>query len=98
MPTKKKAPKKKSAAKKKESSPQETVEVADRLVIQVAIGARDNADLQMQLAQARVGEREREKEAAEAQLSRLMSQLNEKYNLTPGKDKVDVQTGIITRG
>ena len=101
MATKKKAaPKKKPAPKKAKptASPEEKADPVDILTLQVASKSLEAAELKLQLAQASIEKLQIEKQTMEEQMKRLISQANEKYQLTAGKDRLDLSTGAITRG
>jgi hypothetical protein len=91
--------------KKKKSSPAEEptkapeqVEKEDLLILQIAATSRENFTLKVQLTQANLEKLTREQEAAHKQYQRVIQQANEKYNLVAGKDTLDINTGVITRG
>ena len=71
---------------------------ADFLTLQIAAKSLENIQLKMKLAQANFSEMQTEKERLEKQFQNLVSQANEKYTLAPGKDKISLDTGVITRG
>jgi len=94
-----------SANKKKKSAPveeptkaPEQVEKEDLLILQIAATSRENSMLKVQLTQANLEKLTRDQEVAHNQYQRVIQQANEKYKLAAGKDTLDINTGVITRG
>lgn len=94
----KKTAKKSAATKDNTNGKPMEVEPGDLLVLRVASTSRENADLKLQLAEFNLEKLKQESEQAASQFAQLQQQANEKYELTPGKDTVNINTGEIVRG
>lgn len=97
MSAKKMSKKKTTPAAEKKPEP-EAIERDDLLILQIAAKSSENTALKLQLAQVNVEKLQAEKQQMDTQMQRLSLQVNEKYKLVPGTDKLDINTGTITRG
>jgi hypothetical protein len=95
MSTKKMSKKKTTPAAEKKP---EAIERDDLLILQIAAKSSENTALKLQLAQVNVEKLQVEKQQMDTQMQRLNLQVNEKYKLVPGTDKLDINTGTISRG
>jgi hypothetical protein len=74
------------------------VALEDLLKLQITLKEAENAQLRRQLAEADLEKYTRLVDTSSAQLKRIVAQANEKYQLRPSLDTLDVATGKITRG
>jgi len=99
MSAKKMSKKKTTPAAEKKPEPEaEAIERDDLLILQIAAKSSENTALKLQLAQVNVEKLQVEKQQMDTQMQRLNLQVNEKYKLVPGTDKLDINTGTISRG
>lgn len=94
----KKVMKREAESKEPEKGKVGQVEERDLMVLQVAVKDLEIVSLRLKLAQADVENLQRDRQRLTEQMQRLTRQANEKYNLVSGSDKLDLATGIITRG
>jgi len=66
------------------------LEVVDALVLKIAYLQKENADLKAQLVDT-------QKKLAEKELQAHITALGSKYSLNLEKDKIDLNSGVITR-
>jgi serine protease inhibitor len=67
------------------------LEREDQLILQLAYSELQNKQYQLQNAN-------REMEDANGNWNKQLQAVNEKYGLNPTKDKIDLGTGVITKG
>lgn len=91
-------PRKKKAAAKKRTSPVDskkesdvTLEREDLLLLKLAYSELQNKQLKLNDAT-------RESEEAKVTWDKQADRINRKYGLTPGKDKINLGTGLIQKG
>ncbi len=97
--TKSKSKSKKTTSKKKGAATlPEALSSEDVLRVQLALKEVEAAVLRAQLTQVAAERAVVTREKAQQLLGDLNARLNEQYSVTVGKDRIDPETGTITRG
>lgn len=87
-----------TSKKKTETTLPEALSQEDVLRVQLALKEVETANLRAQLSQVALERAASNQERAKQMLGALNAQLNEIYSVVVGKDKIDPETGAITRG
>ena len=94
--TKKSAKKpKEAAAPKKELVTQLADD--DRMILKIKVLERNNAQLALQNLQQQLQATYTAAQEAQTGFAETITTINTKYGLNPEKDKIDINTGVITR-
>ncbi len=75
-----------------------TLSQEDLLIVQLRVQEKQNAQLRVSLLTLQHEKAIADQEAKERGLRQVMQSVNEKYELIPGEDAFDLNTGEIKRG
>lgn len=88
---KKKAPKSKNTSPAASKESDVTLEREDLLLLKLAYSELQNKQLKLK-------EATRESEESKVAWDKQVDRINREYGLTPGKDKINLSTGLIQKG